>query len=452
MFYVAAIFCLQADNFENILTAEKEIRMNKYVKNKFILVIFFFMFPVLSALYSSRAASAKELRGIWISYIDYEDAGLYNQSESSFKANSDAMFKKMKLYGFNTVYFQVRPYDDAVYPSDIFKWCTYLAPSEPSYDPLEILVEKAHKYGLSFHAWINPYRITQEEILNPAKSSTTERIVNGVKEIIENYDVDGIHFDDYFYPSKHKGMEYYSVSVDERKENVNKMIKSVYSAIKKYNPNITFGISPAGNTEYAESIGCDLETWVNEYGYTDYIIPQLYWSDNYRTDDGYTEFYSDTLDEWTTIINGKKPTYIGLALYKAGLKSNVDKGWRKSKTNIIRQIRLGRSYGCDGYVMFSYRYIFTKDGKKEFANYIKSLSELKLARSSITLKKGRTYNIKSKIKVKSKFKTTFKYKSDKPRVASVSQSGKIKAKKRGTARIHIKGIAGSKVTFQVRVR
>ncbi|MCI8308250.1 MAG: family 10 glycosylhydrolase [Lachnospiraceae bacterium] len=410
------------------------------------------LFPVITALYSCKAASAAEHRGIWISYIDYEDAGLYDQSESSFKANSDAMFKKLKSYGFNTVYFQVRPYDDAVYPSDIFKWCTYLAPSEPSYDPLEILVEKAHKYGLSFHAWVNPYRITQENIHNPAKNASTERIVDGVKEIIENYDVDGIHFDDYFYPSRHKGMQYYSVPIAERKENVNNMIRTVYAAIKQQNPDITFGISPAGNTEYAESIGCDLETWVNEDGYVDYIIPQLYWSDNYKTSDGNTKFYTDTLEEWTSIISGSKPTYIGLALYKAGLKSSVDKGWRKSKSNIINQIKLERDYGCDGYVMFSYRSLFTQDGKKEFANYIKSISGLKLTKSGITLKKGKSYNIKNKVKVKSKYKTTFKYKSEKPRIASVSPNGKIKAKKRGTARIHIKGLAGSRVTCKVRVR
>ena len=442
------------------ITNEMEPHMNKtffYKQNKHnslktilkSLLVFIICF---AAFYPCKAASAAELRGIWISYIDYEDAGLYDQSESSFKINSDAMFKKLKLYGFNTVYFQVRPYDDAVYPSDIFKWCKYLAPSEPSYDPLEILVEKAHKYGLSFHAWINPYRITQDNILNPEKNSSTERIVDGVKEIIENYDVDGIHFDDYFYPSKHKGMQYYSVSVEDRKENVNKMIRTVYSEIKKHNPDLTFGISPAGNTEYAESIGCDIETWVNEDGYVDYIIPQLYWSDNYKTSGGYTKFYSDTLEEWTTIISGEKPTYIGLALYKSGLKSSVDKGWKKSNSNIINQIKLERNYGCDGYVMFSYRSIFTKEGKKEFANYIKSLSGLKLTKPNITLKRGKTYDIKSKVKVKSKFKTTFKFKSEKNRIASVSQNGKIRAKKRGTTRIHITGIAGSKVTCKVRVK
>lgn len=420
--------------------------LKSFLKSLLLLIICF------AGFFSCRAASAAELRGIWISYIDYEDAGLYDQSEASFKANSDAMFKKLKLYGFNTVYFQVRPYDDAVYPSDIFKWCTYLAPSEPSYDPLEILVEKAHKYGLSFHAWINPYRITQEKILNPAKNSSTKRIVDGVKEIIENYDVDGIHFDDYFYPSKHKGMQYYSVPVSERKENVNDMIRTVYSTIKKHNPDLTFGISPAGNTEYAESIGCDLETWVNGDGYVDYIIPQLYWSDNYMTSEGKTNFYSDTLEEWTTLICGEKPTYIGLALYKSGMNSSVDRGWKKSNSNITNQIKLERDYGCDGYVMFSYRSIFTKEGKKEFANYVKSLSGLKLTKTSLTLKKGKTYNIKSKVKVKSKFKTAFRYKSEISRIASVSQSGKIKAKKRGTTKIHIKGIAGSTVTCKVKVR
>lgn len=403
-------------------------------------------------LYSQTSAHAADVKGIWCSYVDYEDMGLYNKSESEFTANADTLFKRIKLYGFNTVYFQVRPYNDAIYPSKIFKWCTYLAPSKPDYDPLSILIDKAHKYNLSFHPWINPYRVTTEKILNPAKASTINHIVAGVKEIIENYDVDGIHFDDYFYPSKKKGMPYNKVSISKRKTNVNKMVKSVYKAIKDHNPELIFGISPSGNVEYAESIGCDLKAWTTSDDYIDYIIPQLYWSDYYITGNGKTEYYTETLDEWTDLVDGMKDIYIGLALYKSGLKSDVDKGWRKSNHNITNQISLLNNYACDGYVMFSYRYIFTPDGKKEFANYMKYVSGLKLKKPVITIKKKKTYNLNKAILVKKKYSSYLTYSSDNKRIATVSSKGTIKAIKSGNVWITIKGIAGSKIKCKVKVR
>ncbi len=338
-----------------------------FKKYAYILILIIIPFFVLnnSEHASAGAADNMKVRGIWVSYVDFDDAGLYNKSESVFRTNTEKMFKKIKKRGLNTVFFHVRPFDDAIYPVSTFDWCTYISKKPLSYDALSILTDTAHRYDIEFHAWINPYRITLDKIYNPAKKSTTKRIVNGVLEIIENYDVDGIHFDDYFYPSKTKGNKYYKVSIKKRMKNVNRMVSAVYSAIKEYDEDIQFGISPAGNIKYAKSIGCDLDTWLTYDGYVDYIIPQIYWSDNYIVNGRKKEMFSDTLYEWSDIGLGNVPVYTGLALYKAGTKSSTDRGWMRSRNNLKKQVRISDKFACQGYVMFSYKYLFTPAGKKE---------------------------------------------------------------------------------------
>ena len=144
------------------------------------------------------------------------------------------------------------------------------------------------------------------------------------------------------------------------------MIKKVYRTIKDYDSSIEFGISPAGNREYAESIGCDIKTWVNNTGYVDYLIPQVYWSDNYHRNGKKITLFTDTLDDWTSINQGNVPLYTGLALYKSGLKDAADRDWKKYSNNIAKHIEISENYSMDGFVMFSYASLLTKEGKKEF--------------------------------------------------------------------------------------
>lgn len=188
-----------------------------------------------------------------------------------------------------------------------------------NYDPLQIMCELSDKYKLKIEAWINPYRVSQDNdysklcennialkwhngektkeyvkecgnklYFNPAYKEVNELIVNGVKEIAENYSVDGIHFDDYFYPTSDADFD--SVAYDEykkkggdlslgdwRRDNVSSLIKSVYKAIKKVNPDIRFGVSPASDIENDyTSLYADIEKWVSEDGYVDYVCPQIY--------------------------------------------------------------------------------------------------------------------------------------------------------------------------------
>ncbi|MCR4717051.1 MAG: family 10 glycosylhydrolase [Lachnospiraceae bacterium] len=310
------------------------------------------------------------MRGVWVAFPDFQEMGLYNQKKSAFRKNVKKMYKMFKKNKINTVFFHVCPCNDAVYPSKTLKWSSYMCPNykNPGYDPLKILVKEAHNYGLSFHAWINPYRKTIYSSYNPGKTSSINRVVKIVKEIINNYDVDGIHMDDYFYPSN----SYKSLSVKTKKKNVNKMVKKVYKVIKKKSKNLIFGISPAGNIDYAESIGCDLSTWMNKKGYIDYIMPQLYWSDKYYLYGKYYTMYTDRLKAWKKLNKNKKVTMIiGLGLYKAGTYEYNDRGWKGKSNIIVTQIKKEKKAGCKGFVFFSARFMSHKEAKKEMNNYRK---------------------------------------------------------------------------------
>ena len=334
-----------------------------------LVTIFTFGVPVTSiTVQATKKTNLKNMRGVWISYKDYADMGLVHKSEKTFTKKADKIFKQMQKDKINTVFFHVVPCNDAIYPSEYLDWSSYMFKKEPEYDPLEILIEKAHQYNITFHAWINPYRKTMESSFNPGKNASTKRIVNIVEEIIENYDVDGIHFDDYFYPS---GDQFKKISVATRKKNVNKMIQTVYQSIKEKNPNLVFGISPAGNIDYAQSIGCDLHTWLSEDGYLDYIVPQIYWTDDYKLSGRSYKMYSNRLVQWKAINQNQTPMVIGLGLYMSGVRSGVDIGWSKKSNNIVSQIKKQKASGCQGFVLFSGRYMTGKSGKKEMKNYRK---------------------------------------------------------------------------------
>ena len=258
-----------------------------------------------------------EMRGIWISYGELSTA-----FKGNFKNEIAGMFDNIKDLGLNTVFVHARAFCDSFYPSKLFPWSAYITGTEgvsPGFDPLKIMVEEAKKRDLEIHAWLNPYRISYktEDVstlanssyikqymtkkpsstlavaydgglyLNPANADAEKLIIDGVKEILDAYDVDGIHFDDYFYPTMDSSFDQsdYSAYVngksnplplaDWRRENVNRMLKSVYTTVKGYGNDIAFGVSPAGNNErnYNE-LYADTDAWVNG-GYIDYIIPQI---------------------------------------------------------------------------------------------------------------------------------------------------------------------------------
>lgn len=314
-----------------------------------------------------------EMRAAWISYLDFQT--LKDKSKGEFTRNVDAMYDNVLKQDLNTVIVHVRAFSDAIYPSDSYRWANFITSNDngPGYDPLEIMIEEAHKKGLSFQAWINPYRTSDGGRVNPASTSAVKKIVAGVEEIVTNYNVDGIHFDDYFYLSTD------STSQEQKMVNVNRMIRLVYDKIKSIRPNVVFGISPAGNIEYARSIGCDVDTWLSESGYVDYILPQLYWSDHYSTKSGATtKMFTNTMKQWAAINKNKTTMYAGLALYKVGeaIETNWgnDYGWGQSRSNLYEQYMSARNAGYVGYSLYRYGSFELPAAREELSN-LKKLSK-----------------------------------------------------------------------------
>lgn len=287
----------------------------------------------------------REVRSVWMATVWALD---WPSSTSSTTAQKNEMVKYLDVLqknNFNAVYFQVRTMSDAFYKSSYEPWSSYLTGTrgkDPGWDPLAFVVEECHKRGMECHAWVNPYRFStgsnwstaQDQalksagmllaytksdgktttILNPGLESVRKRIVDVCKEIISNYDVDGLVFDDYFYP---EGIPVTSSAGDYdlwqesgasmtfgdwRRNNVNQMVAYVYKMVQQQKPYVRFGISPAGaactsaavaakhgidrcpvasDWQY-DGIFSDPVAWL-EAGTIDYISPQLYWKTNHKT-------------------------------------------------------------------------------------------------------------------------------------------------------------------------
>lgn len=334
------------------------------------------------------------IKAVWITY--YELSGFTQDStEQDFRKKINKAFKELKSNGFNRVTVQVRPFADAFYKSDYFpvsSYCFKEQGSELIFDPLEIMVESAHKYKLSIEAWINPYRVSNSDdfsqlsknnkavewqgtdnlivcesgiYFNPASDEVTKLISNGVREIAENYDVDSICFDDYFYPSTDEKIDKSSYAsykkskgdkslADWRRENVSKMIQSVYSTVKSVDENITFGVSPASNAESNyNTLYADTQKWCTEKGYVDYICPQIYFG--FQNEN---QPFMKTTKSWIQMADCT--LYVALPLYKAEKEDEFagDNGKKEfiDNNNIIaRQVTyLSKLSDVKGYYVFSY--------------------------------------------------------------------------------------------------
>ncbi|MBR3963165.1 MAG: family 10 glycosylhydrolase [Oscillospiraceae bacterium] len=346
-------------------------------------------------------APSGETKAVWISYLEYQSI-LQGKTKSQFTSNIKTMFSNLAKDGFNTVFVHVRSHSDAMYDSDIFPWSVYCTGTEgknPGFDPLKIMVSEAHSAGLKIEAWINPYRVkgtsntskiserspayewldTGKVIVldngiyyNPADEEVIELIVSGVEEIVRNYDVDGIHFDDYFYPTTAESFDktYYNdykagggtlKLAAWRRQNVNVLIKEVYSAIKAINSSCRFGVSPAGNMEQNyNTLYCDVYTWVTSKGYVDYICPQIYFGFNNKS-----RPYLDVLSEFSSMITRNDVELIvGLAAYKAGAEDayageNGKKEWINNNDILARQIVAARNEEkYSGFALYRYNSLY----------------------------------------------------------------------------------------------
>lgn len=365
----------------------------------------------------------KEFRAVWIAYLDFKTTGY---TEKEFRTHIETMFNEVCAMNMNAVVVHVRPFGDAFYNSAYFPWSRYVSGKQgkdPGFDPLEIMVEEAHARGLEFHAWLNPYRITSSSTdvtdlsknnpariyrtdnitsndrnvltydgklyYNPASKEVQTLLINGVREIVENYDVDGIHFDDYFYPALGKNFtsnfdapeyevykkeqlakkETYLSIADWRRENVNTLVRGVYSAIKEINPEVVFGISPGGFMDALKANDkyyVDFETWLGHDGYIDYLCPQLYWSNDHSI---YP--FNDILDRFIdAAVNPDIKLYVGIAAYKAGIKTEGT-AWYKNNYVLRDMIRYARTTDeVDGYILYSYKYLISKRNNTAIKNLL----------------------------------------------------------------------------------
>lgn len=283
------------------------------------------------------------LKGVWIPYFAVSDGEPLGEYE--FMRRYDELLDTVAANGINAVFVHVRAHCDAAYMSEIFPPMDIYKMHETirEYDPLKYMVEAAHNRGIEFHAWINPYRIdTLDEAKNniavtqylsssdiieydgmayidPESERGRKLITEGAAEIAQNYDVDGIHMDDYFYPYVEDDAENTedcgeSLTLRQwRCENVNRLVKELYDTVKSIDSEMLFGVSPQGNYENDLEIGADVCAWC-EGGYVDYIAPQIY----FNSENPVCPF-EETANFWCDMAHttGVK-IYPGLALYKVG--------------------------------------------------------------------------------------------------------------------------------------
>lgn len=293
-----------------------------------------------------RPLNFRYQKAMWFTSMDYADI-MKDRSEKEFSEETEKRFKNAVLSGMNTVYVQVRAFSDAYYPSDIFPPGKYY--TDMSYDPLEIMINTAHSFGLSFHAWINPLRcVNADEIglidekygfsrlysdgvlseadgrlwFNPAREETGKLVCEGVKELIEKYEVDGIHIDDYFYPTTDAEFdrEEFEASGENnlsewRRNNTSTLVSRIYRTVKSENRDVLFGISPQGSIHQNMDVQfADVVKWTGSEGFCDYIVPQLYYG--YENEECP---FTETKEQWKKIMKSDNVSLvIGLCTYKYG--------------------------------------------------------------------------------------------------------------------------------------
>ncbi len=366
---------------------------------------FFFtcLFLISYSLFSINASAQTrpEFRGVWVATVDNIDWPTRGNFNSELQKQEFIKLLDMhQRNGMNAMIVQVRPVTDAFYPSQYEPWSEFLTgtqgkPPSPYYDPLEFMIAETHKRGMEFHAWMNPYRavfnigrssiapnhITRihpewfltygdKRYFDPGNKEAQAYLTNVVKDVVNRYPIDAIHFDDYFYPYKIPGKEFPDYKTynlygkgmkkdDWRRSNTDSIISMLSAVIKKENPKCQFGISPFGvwrnedkdsvngsktngaQTNY-DDLYADILLWLRK-GWIDYVAPQLYWEFGHKVAP-----YEILLDWWSKHTYGRN-CYIGLGIYRA----NSNAAW-KDTTQLPRMIEaLRKTPNIQGMAFFS---------------------------------------------------------------------------------------------------
>ena len=322
----------------------------------------------------------------WIPYMRFADI-MQGKSEDEYRGAVAAMLSEAAEQGINTVYFHVHPNGDAYYSSELFPRGTYW---DGSYDPLAIAIDEAHSRGISLHAWLNPLRMQTEEQMNelpesfiakrwassencyimlidgrwylvPVYEEVRQLVSSAADEILTHYEVDGIHIDDYFYPTQEPSFDAEAFDTSGsadlgqwRRDNVTAMVKSLSDTVHAHGERLKFGISPQGNisADY-DRLYADVGLWSSDNAYCDYIVPQIYFGFENETCP-----FEPTLRRWEELTAESGVSLIvGLAEYKLG-REDVwagDSGrdeWVTSPDILERQVELVKSSTADGYAFY----------------------------------------------------------------------------------------------------
>jgi uncharacterized lipoprotein YddW (UPF0748 family) len=346
----------------------------------------------------------REFRAVWIATVDNIDWPSSKTLEPEAQRQEfSSLLDFHKRVGMNAVFVQVRAAGDAFYAKSSEPWSEWLTGRqgrrpEPFWDPMEFMIKEAHQRGLEFHAWLNLNRLVHKSATSVSTDNISythpEWILNydgyklfdfGIPEVrdfitqvtvnvAKNYDVDGIHFDDYFYPYAVPGQTVqdeasfrkygrgFTNKADWRRNNIDLLVKQIHDALEEVNPRLKFGISPCGvwrnkgtDSEGSKTYGAlasyddlfaDSRRWIKE-GWVDYIAPQVYFSSGFGRVP-----YRNLVDWWTDNSYGRH-IYVGMGAYRVGYKEK-DTNWANPK-EIPNQIRYLRGNETDGAIFFSSR-------------------------------------------------------------------------------------------------
>ncbi|MFC5472276.1 family 10 glycosylhydrolase [Cohnella suwonensis] len=356
-------------------------------------------------LQSPEGLADDSLKGAWVSTVynlDWPSKASYGDSARQQQEYAQ-MLDELQAMGINAVFVQVRSAADSLYPSELVPWSKYLTGTQgqaPDYDPLAFMIEETHKRGMAFHAWFNPFRANTGEktealapnhvavqhpdwivqtgnadspkmYINPGIPEARKHIIDAIMETVKGYEIDGVHLDDYFYPSSGAFEDeatfaaYNAVGIATKEEwrrgNINAFVRDLDQAIHKTKPGVQFGISPFGvwrnqsqdptgsNTTASvtayDSMGADVRTWIRQ-GWVDYVVPQIYWSLSFKV-----AKYDTLVDWWANEVRGTDvKLYIGHAPYKLG---TTETGWGSAQEIIDQLVYNRKLFEVKGDIFFS---------------------------------------------------------------------------------------------------
>jgi len=326
----------------------------------------------------------REMRGVWLSSVSNLDfpsrSGL---SETQGRAELEAIVARVVSAGLDTIFFQVRPESDALYASSLEPWSRFLSGTQgtdPGWDPLAILLELAHARGIEVHAWLNPYRgmssasattasnhvtrtLSEHAIrygtaivMDPGAALVREHVLAVIDDLTDHYDVDGVHFDDYFYPypdadstpfPDDETYDAYTTAggtlslADWRRDNVNALVRAVHEQLERDHPDMRFGISPFGiyrpgmpsgirGLDAYATIYCDAPRWMAR-DWVDYVAPQLYWPTTPAA-----QAFEPLVGWWGTQADAHEHVFAGQALYRLGSTSTWTLDQMETQIEIVR--------------------------------------------------------------------------------------------------------------------